>query len=77
MSIQIGGLLTEFVAPGAAALSAADAARAVAPGRVALTAGQSIEFAGWLDALPLGYWGRFTTVETVRLELRGGRFRPW
>ncbi len=69
MSIKIGGLLTELVVSGAAALSAADAARAVAPGRVALTAGQSIEFAGWLDALPLGYWGRFTTVETVRLEV--------
>jgi GT2 family glycosyltransferase len=31
--------------------------------------GQSIEFAGWLDALPLGYWGRFTTVDSVRLEV--------
>ena len=69
MSTQIGGLLTEFVAPGAVALSAAGAARAIAPGRVGLVAGQTIEFSGWLDALPLGYWGRFTTVDTVRLEV--------
>jgi galactofuranosylgalactofuranosylrhamnosyl-N-acetylglucosaminyl-diphospho-decaprenol beta-1,5/1,6-galactofuranosyltransferase len=69
VSIRIGGLLTELVVPGAAALSAAGAARAVAPGRVGLVAGQTIEFSGWLDALPLGYWGRFTTVDTVRLEV--------
>ncbi len=67
--MQIGGLLTEFVAPGAAALSAAGAARTVAPGRVSLAAGQTVEFSGWLDALPLGYWRRFTTVNTVRLEV--------
>ena len=69
MSTRIGGLLTEFVIPGAAALSAAGEGRAVAPGHVLLTAGQTIEFSGWLDALPLGYWGRFTTVNTVRLEV--------
>ena len=69
MSIQIGGLLTELVVPAAAALSAAAVARTVDPGRVALAAGQSVEFCGWLDALPLGYWGRFTTVDTVRLEV--------
>ena len=67
--MQIGGLLTEFVAPGAAPLSAAGAARTVAPGRVSLAAGQTVEFSGWLDALPLGYWRRFTTVNTVRLEV--------
>lgn len=70
MSTAIGGLLTQLVMPGAAALSAAGAARAAAPGRVGLRAGQRIEFCGWLDALPLGYWGRFTTVDTVRLEVR-------
>jgi GT2 family glycosyltransferase len=32
-------------------------------------AGQTTEFSGWLDALPLGYWGRFTCVDTVRLEV--------
>ena len=69
VSIQIGGLLTEFVAPGAGALSAAGAARSVAPGRVSMAAGQTIEFSGWLDALPLGYWGRYSTVKTVRLEV--------
>ena len=69
MSIQIGGLLTELVTPGAAALSAAGAARAVAPGRVGLAAGQRIEFSGWLDALPLGYWSRYTIVDTVRIEV--------
>src|SRR5450631_23957 len=67
--MHIGGLLTEFVAPAAAALSAAGGARRVAPGRVALAAGQSVEFSGWLDALPLGYWGHFTTVNIVRLEV--------
>jgi GT2 family glycosyltransferase len=67
--MHIGGLLTELVAPAAAALSAAGEARRVAPGRVALAAGQSVEFSGWLDALPLGYWGRFTTVNIVRLEV--------
>jgi GT2 family glycosyltransferase len=67
--MHIGGLLTELVAPAAATLSAAGEARTVAPGRVALAAGQTIEFSGWLDALPLGYWGRFTTVNTVRLEV--------
>ncbi|HEY5247398.1 MAG TPA: glycosyltransferase, partial [Dermatophilaceae bacterium] len=40
-----------------------------APGWVVLLAGQTIEFSGWLDALPLGYWARFTTVDTVRLEV--------
>src|SRR5471030_2560634 len=69
VSIQIGGLLTELVAPGAAALSAAGAVRSVAPGRVSIAAGQSVEFSGWLDALPLGYWGRFSTVKTVRFEV--------
>jgi len=72
VSTQIGGLLTELVASGAAALSAAGAAgtaRAVAPGRVRLGAGQTVEFSGWLDALPLGYWARFTTVDAVRLEV--------
>ena len=69
MSVQIGGLLTQLVVPGAAALSSAGAAQAVSPGRVCLVAGQSIEFSGWLDALPLGYWARFTTVETVRLQV--------
>ena len=69
MTIQIGGLLTQLVVPGAAALSAAGAQRAVDPGWVRLSAGQSIEFSGWLDALPLGYWGRFTTVQTVSLEV--------
>ncbi|MEP7113245.1 MAG: glycosyltransferase [Ilumatobacteraceae bacterium] len=69
MSIQIGGLLTELVEPGAAALSAAGATRSVAPGRVRMAAGQTIEFSGWLDALPLGYWGRFSTVKTVRFEV--------
>jgi GT2 family glycosyltransferase len=69
VSTQIGGLLTELVAPGAVALSAASEARTVGPGRVSLTAGQTIEFSRWLDALPLGYWGRFTTVSTVRLEV--------
>lgn len=69
MSTQIGGLLTELVVPGAAALSAAGQAKVVAPGLVGLTAGQTLEFSGWLDALPLGYWGRFTTVEHVRLEV--------
>jgi galactofuranosylgalactofuranosylrhamnosyl-N-acetylglucosaminyl-diphospho-decaprenol beta-1,5/1,6-galactofuranosyltransferase len=69
VSIQIGGLLTELVAPGAAALSAAGSARSVAPGRVSIAAGQTVEFSGWLDALPLGYWGRFSTVKTVRFEV--------
>lgn len=69
VSIQIGGLLTERVAPGAEALSASGAARSVAPGRVSMAAGQTIEFSGWLDALPLGYWARFSTVKTVRLEV--------
>jgi galactofuranosylgalactofuranosylrhamnosyl-N-acetylglucosaminyl-diphospho-decaprenol beta-1,5/1,6-galactofuranosyltransferase len=69
VSVKIGGLLTELVVPEAAALSSAGAARAAAPGRVCLLAGQSIEFSGWLDALPLGYWARFTTVETVRLQV--------
>lgn len=69
VSLQIGGLLTELVAPGAAALSAASALQRVAPGRVGLAAGQTVEFSGWLDALPLGYWARFTTVSTVRLEV--------
>jgi len=67
--MQIGGLLTELVVPGSAALSAVSRVRTVAPGRVSLGAGQTVEFSGWLDALPLGYWGRFTTVETVRLEV--------
>ena len=65
----IGGLPTEMVVPGAASLSAASAAQIVARGRASLAAGQSVEFSGWLDALPLGYWGRFTTVNTVRLEV--------
>ena len=69
MSTQIGGLLTELVVPRAAALLAAGAAQVVAPGRVALVAGQSIEFSGWLDALPLSYWARFTGVDTTRLEV--------
>ena len=75
MSTQIGGLLTELVVPGAAALSAAGASGTAGapqvggPGRVCLLAGQTIEFSGWLDALPLGYWSRFTTVNTVRLEV--------
>jgi galactofuranosylgalactofuranosylrhamnosyl-N-acetylglucosaminyl-diphospho-decaprenol beta-1,5/1,6-galactofuranosyltransferase len=69
VSVQIGGLLTQLVVPEASALSAAGAARAVADGQVCLADGQSIEFCGWLDALPLGYWGRFTTVKTVRLEV--------
>jgi len=69
VSIVIGGLLTQFVAPGAAALSSASALPAVAPGRIGLAVGQTVEFCGWLDALPLGYWSRFTTVETVRLEV--------
>ena len=69
MNLQIGGLLTELVDPGAAALSAASSAQIVAPGRVSLVAGQTVEFSGWLDALPLGYWGRFTTVDSVRLEV--------
>ncbi|MEP7194586.1 MAG: glycosyltransferase [Actinomycetota bacterium] len=69
MSTQIGGLLTELVVPGAAALSAASEGRLGAPGHVLLASGQTIEFSGWLDALPLGYWGRFTTVSTVRLEV--------
>jgi len=69
VSVVIGGLLTELVAPGAAALSAASMVRTVAPDRVGLAAGQTVEFSGWLDALPLGYWGRFTSVETVRLEV--------
>ncbi|MEP7018305.1 MAG: glycosyltransferase [Actinomycetota bacterium] len=69
MSIQIGGLLTELVEPGAATLSAAGATRSVDPGRVRMAAGQTIEFSGWLDALPLGYWGRFSTVKTVRFEV--------
>jgi galactofuranosylgalactofuranosylrhamnosyl-N-acetylglucosaminyl-diphospho-decaprenol beta-1,5/1,6-galactofuranosyltransferase len=71
VSTHIGGLLTELVSPGAAALSAASGA-AVAHGgngRVGLAAGQSIAFSGWLDALPLGYWRRFTSVQTVRLEV--------
>ena len=69
MSTQIGGLLTELVVPRAAALLAAGAAQVVAPGRVALVAGQTIEFSGWLDALPLSYWARFTGVDTTRLEV--------
>jgi GT2 family glycosyltransferase len=69
VSIQIGGLLTELVAPGAAALLAAGAARSAAPDRLTMAAGQTIEFCGWLDALPLGYWGRFSTVKTVRFEV--------
>ena len=69
MSIQIGGLLTELLAPGAAALPAPGAVRSVAPGRVSIAAGQTVEFSGWLDALPLGYWGRFSTVKTVRFEV--------
>ena len=69
MSTQIGCLLTEFVAPGSAALSATSQAEVVAPGCVSLRAGQTISFSGWLDALPLGYWGHFTTVETARLEV--------
>ena len=67
--MQIGGLLTDLVAPGASALSAASSARPVGTGRVSLGAGQTVEFSGWLDALPLGYWARFTTVDTVRLEV--------
>jgi len=67
--MQIGGLLTEFVAPGAAALSSGFSARTSSPGLAGLAAGQTVEFSGWLDALPLGYWGRFTTVEAVRLEV--------
>jgi hypothetical protein len=69
VSTQIGGLLTEIVVPGVAALSAVGAARVVAPGRVSLVAGQKTEFSGWLDALPLGYWRRFTSVDAVRLEV--------
>jgi galactofuranosylgalactofuranosylrhamnosyl-N-acetylglucosaminyl-diphospho-decaprenol beta-1,5/1,6-galactofuranosyltransferase len=69
VSLVIGGLLTELVAPDAEALSVAVVARTVAPGRVSLAAGQTVEFSGWLDALPLGYWARFTTVRTVRLEV--------
>ena len=69
MSLQIGGLLTDFVTPAASALSAAGAVTRAPRGRVALVAGQSVEFSGWLDALPLGYWARFTTVKTVRLEV--------
>ena len=69
MSTVIGGLLTQLVAPGAAALSAASAVPTIAPGRIGLAAGQTVEFSGWLDALPLGYWSRFTTVETVRIEV--------
>gem|GEM_PF-833833 len=69
MSMQIGALLTELVVPGAAALSAAGGERTAAPGRVCLSPGQQVEFSGWLDALPLGYWGRFTTVAAVRLEV--------
>ncbi len=69
MSTQIGCLLTEFVVPGAAALSATGLARTTVPGRVSLAAGQTVEFSGWLDAVPLGYRGRFTTVKTVRLEV--------
>ncbi len=34
-----------------------------------MAAGQTIDFSGWLDALPLGYWGRFSTVKTVRFEV--------
>jgi GT2 family glycosyltransferase len=69
VSMQIGGLLTELVVPGASALSGASLARSLAPGRVSLAAGQTVEFSRWLDALPLGYWDRFTTVNTVRLEV--------
>ncbi len=70
MSLPIGGLVTELVAPGAAALSAAaGVVRSGAPGRVSLTAGQCVEFSGWLDALPLGYWERFSTVKKVRFEV--------
>lgn len=69
MSILIGGLMTELVVPGAAALSSAQVARSVAPGRVIMAAGQTVEFSGWLDALPLGYWARFSTVKTVRFEV--------
>lgn len=69
MSVQIGALLSELVNPSAAALSAAGSARVLAPGRVGLMAGQRIEFCRWLDALPLGYWARYTTVQTVRLEV--------
>jgi GT2 family glycosyltransferase len=67
--MQIGGLLTELVAPGSTALSSAELTRSLAPGRVGLTAGQSVEFAGWLDALPLACWARFSRVRTVRLEV--------
>ena len=63
MSIQIGGLLTELVVPGAAALSAASEAPAVGPGRVCLTAGQTIEFSGWLDALLRSGEERLTEAE--------------
>jgi GT2 family glycosyltransferase len=61
--------MTELVAPGAGDLSAASGSTVASPGRVCLTAGQTVAFSGWLDALPLGYWARFTTVETVRLEV--------
>jgi GT2 family glycosyltransferase len=61
----IGRLLTEPVAPGAASV----VGRMVALGRVSLAARQSLDFSGWLDALPLGYWARFTTVKAVRLEV--------
>jgi GT2 family glycosyltransferase len=67
--MQIGGLLTDLVAPEAAALCGAGVAQSTSPGRVSLRSGQTIEFSGWLDALPLGYWARFTTVRSVRLEV--------
>jgi GT2 family glycosyltransferase len=38
-----------------------------APGRVSIAAGRSVDFFGLPDALPLGYWARFTTVSAVRL----------
>jgi galactofuranosylgalactofuranosylrhamnosyl-N-acetylglucosaminyl-diphospho-decaprenol beta-1,5/1,6-galactofuranosyltransferase len=69
VSVQIGGLPQELVNAGAAALSAVGSAQAVSRGRVRLAAGQRIEFSGWLDALPLGYWARYTIVDKVRLEV--------
>ncbi|QGN56653.1 glycosyltransferase [Nostocoides sp. HKS02] len=59
VSVRIGGLVREPVVAQARSLT----------GSPHVSAGARVAFDRWLAALPLGYWARFTTLETVRLQL--------